>query len=69
MTMRFRFAVSCYRSGLQRLMSGSRRESTFISYMVTGNTKERIGTLLHNIYGTPGGPNSPEKSDRKKRAK
>lgn len=69
MTMKFRFAVSCYRSGPQRLMSGSLRELTFPSYTVTGNAKERVGTILRNIYGAPGGPESPDKSDRKKRSK
>lgn len=47
-------------------MDGSPRELTFALYRVTVNTKEGAGTVVHNTHGTPGGPVSPGKSDRKK---
>ena len=37
---------------------------TFTSYHVTVNTKEGVGTILQNIYGTHDGPES--KSDKKR---
>ena len=47
MTIKFGFGVSCYKSGPQRLMGGSLWEFSFASCRVTMNTKEGIGTILH----------------------